>query len=193
MSDDNEDITGADAIQAVSADRDPAISTQASALAYFMGEVPPPGRDTRLQREVDFGEVGQPNFQLCTFRILSNEELVKCEQEASVKDAAGVLQRIDPFIRWSFVFAYACQDPSLGQALTARRQQLQATLQATPGDQEAEALLLRLTDSSALVREVFRFQPGVLQAVANEIEDRSRLGEDRQKSIREVEAGKGLS
>lgn len=168
---------GADAAAAAAEQRDPGTAVKANALAYFMGDAPPPGRDTVIPLEVDFGPLGAPNFQRCVFRTLAREEIVKCEEFAVVKNDVGEVERIDPFTRWSYLFAYACKDPDLGAALTARR--------ANGGGQHP--------DTASLVREVFRFQPGVLQRVVYKIEEQSRMGQDEKQAVREVEAGKGSS
>jgi hypothetical protein len=183
---------GDGAINEVGGSREPSLDAQHNALAYFMGDVPAPGKKTRLEREVNFGEPGGPdNFQMCIFRTLANEEIVKCEQEATVRDDNG--ERVVPFSYWSYVFAYSCQSPNHAQALFGRKQKLQAALTANPEDGEAEAEFRRLTDTAALVREVFRFTSGVIQAVAGEISPLSKVGEDKEKLLREVEAGKDLS
>jgi hypothetical protein len=168
--------TGPQALEHAAADRDPNPGTQAAALAYFMGDEPPPGRDTPIPLEVDFGAPGHPNFQRCVFRTLANEELVKCEELAQVKNSEGIVERIDPFTRWSYVFAYACREPDLAQALEARR---------AKGEEHP--------DTASVVREVFRFQPGVLKNAAFVIEDRSRHADDKERTVREIEAGKGSS
>jgi hypothetical protein len=167
---------GADAVRAVAESKQPNTKTAANALAYFMGEAAPPGRDDRFPLAVDFGTLEEPNFQPCKFRPLANEELVKCEEMAAVKNDDGVIERIDPFVRWSYIYAYACVAPNLAEALAYRREQKQ-----------------EFPDTAALVRDVFRFQPGVLQQVAYKIEERSRLGQDSKQAVREVEAGKGSS
>lgn len=167
---------GRAAMEAAAAQKDPNPRVAANALAYFMGEAPPPGSDKTFPLAVDFGPLGEPNFQPCTFRQLSNEQLVKCEELATVKNDAGQIERIDPFTRWSYIYAYASVEPDLGKALEARR---------AHGE--------NLPDTAAIVREVFRYQPGVLQQVVYKIEERSRLGQDSQQAVREVEAGKDSS
>jgi hypothetical protein len=168
---------GAAAAAAVAEQRDPSAAAKSNALAYFMGDAPPPASHTRIPLDVDFGELGEPNFQRCIFRPLANEEIVKCEDLAVVRNAAGEIERIDPFTRWSYLFAYSCVDPVLGDALTSRR--------SNGGGEHP--------DTASLVREVFRFQPGVLQRVVQVIERRSRMGQDEKLAVREVEAGKGSS
>ena len=173
------DPEGAAAVKRVAETRDPSNGAKANALAYFMGEAPPPGRDTRFPLWVDFGELGEPNWQQCTFRPLAQEELVKCEEMATHRNDDGVIDRIDPFTRWSYIFAYSCIEPHLGEALAARR---------ANGGEDA-----KLPDTAALVREVFRWQSGVLQKVVYKIEERSRMGQDSEQAVREVEAGKDSS
>lgn len=168
---------GAEAAAAVAEQRDPDAATKANALAYFMGEAPPPGRSTRFPLDVDFGPLGEPNFQRCTFRALAREEIVKCEELALTKNAAGDVEGIDAFKRWTYIFAYACIDPNLGDALAARRAQANGNF----------------PDTAAVVADVFRFQPGVLQHVVYVIERHSRMGEDARQAVREVEAGKDSS
>lgn len=189
--------TGRAAVDATAADREVSGAVQASALAYFMGEEPPPGRDDLIPLDVDFGTRARPNLQPCVFRPLAAEEFDKCEELAQQKnDRTGAVERIDPFVRWSYVYAYACQQPNLGQALEARRGHLQRVAagqledaKRTPA--EAEAELERIgNDISGLVREVFRYQPGVLQNVSFTIEKRSRMGDSDDRSVVEVEAGK---
>jgi hypothetical protein len=94
----------------------------------------------------------------------------------TVKNSEGIVERIDPFTRWSYVFAYACREPDLAQALEARR---------AKGEEHP--------DTASVVREVFRFQPGVLKNAAFVIEDRSRHADDKERTVREIEAGKGSS
>lgn len=167
---------GAAAVQHVADSKTPSTRAAANALAYFMGHVPPPGRDDRFPLEVDFGTVEAPNFQRCMFRPLAQEQLVQAEESATVKNDVGVIERIDPFVRWSFIFAYACVDPDLGPVLKERIE---------AGE--------NFKDTAGLVRDVFRFQPGVLQQTSYKIEERSRMGEDGKQAVREVEAGKGSS
>lgn len=187
--------TGHDAVAAAAEVKEPSPRVQRNALAFFMGDEPPPGRDHRIPLAVDFGTPEAPNFNQCLFRPLANEELVKCEQLAQVKREDGSIERIDPFTRWSYGFAYACLDPNLAPALAHRQQKLEQQIAQLPdgSDEHREAVAerARLNDTAGLVREVFRFQPGVLQNVAYKIEERSRLGEDAERSVREVEAGKG--
>jgi hypothetical protein len=169
---------GADAVAKVAETRKPSAEAKANALAYFMGEAPPPGSKTRIPLDVDFGPLGEPNFQRCIFRTLSREEIVKCEELAVRRDAAGDVEGIDAFVRWAYLFAYACLDPNLGEALVARR--------AAAGEGN-------FPDTAALVQDVFRFQPGVLQQVVYVIERHSRMGQDSKEAVREVEAGKDSS
>lgn len=149
---------------------------QAAALAYYMGEEPPPGSRTRLIRDVDLGTPDAPNFQRHVFKLLGAEEIDKCGELAQERDErTGEIVRIVPFRRWCYVFAYACLEPNLGDALARRREN------GTAGE---------LKDTSGIVAEVFRLQPGVLQNVVAEIEAKSRLGESKDRSLVEVEAGK---
>jgi hypothetical protein len=166
---------GADAVAEVAEKRDPGQAVKANALAYFMGQAPPPGRDKRILLDVDFGPLGEPNLQRCVFRPLSNDELMKCDDLAESTNGTGEKQR-DIFKRWSYVYAFACVDPDLGEALTAR---------GGPGGE--------FSDTAALVREVFRFQAGVLGQVVYYIERYSRTAIDSDTAVREVEAGKGSS
>lgn len=168
---------GAAAVAAVAEQRNASAAVKANALAYFMGDAPPPGKGVTFPLDVDFGPLGEPNFQRCTFRTLAREEIVKCDDLAMRRNAAGDVEGMDGFVRWSYLFAYSCVDPELGAALTARREK---------GDGN-------FPDTGALVQDVFRFTPGVLQRVAYKIEQRSRMGEDEALAVREVEAGKDSS
>lgn len=192
--------TGRAAADAAAQERDVSGAIQANALAYFMGEEPPPGRDDLIPLDVDFGTRAKPNLQACVFRALAAEEFDKCEALAQSKnERTGVVERIDPFVRWSYVFAYACQQPNLGDALERRRAHLQRVAGGQTEDPkrtpaEAEAELVRIgNDVSGLVREVFRYQPGVLQNASFAIEKRSRMGDEADRSVVEVEAGKTSS
>jgi hypothetical protein len=168
---------GEAAVARVAEQRDPGAAAKANALAYFMGDAPPPGKGITFPLDVDFGPLGAPNFQRCTFRTLAREEIVKCDDLAMKRNAAGDIEGIDGFVRWAYLFAYACVEPDLGAALTARRARSDGNF----------------PDTGALVQDVFRFQAGVLQRVAYKIEARSRMGEDEAQAVREVEAGKDLS
>lgn len=165
---------GAAAVAAVAEQRQPSAEAKANALAYFMGKAPPPGRDVRFPLDIDFGPLGDPNFQRCIFRPLSNDELMKCDELAE-KTSDGETTR-DIFKRWSYVYAYACVEPNLGEALAAR---------GGPGGE--------FPDTAAIVRDVFRFQPGVLGQVVYRIERHSRTAIDSAEAVREVEAGKDSS
>jgi len=177
---------GADAVKDAATNPSPSPQVAASALAFFMGDAPPPGStpDDHFPLSIDFGTVARPNFQTCTFRPLDNEELVKCEELATVKDDAGQITRIDPFTRWSYVYAYACITPDLDGVLRARIEK---------GDTVNPKTGRPWVDTADLVRHVFRKQPGVLQQASHAIEERSRLGQERGSAVREVEAGKGSS
>lgn len=167
---------------------DPSPGTAFNALAYFMGDEPPPGIDDSIPFRLDFGR-GDGQLVAVTCRSLELEEMDRCTKLA--RDAIDKHPEMGDlgigFIRWSYIFAYACQEPNLGQALTARRAKAQAE-----GDEE---LLKQLVDTAALVRLVFRKRAGVLQNVAFKIEEKAKLGDAGASSvsIAEVEAGKASS
>jgi len=164
---------GADAVASVAEQTKPSPQVAASALAFFMGDAPAPASAYRLPLEVDFGEPGAPNFQPCVFKALEAEQLTAAEEIARVmKD--GVLERIDPFTRWCVLFAYACVEPNLPQALAARQ---------AKGE--------KVSTTADVVARVFRNQPGVLQAVVYKLEAIARFDTDGQNAVREVAAGNG--
>lgn len=178
MSDDNQpDPTGSAAVRAVAGSTAPSSGATANALAFFMGDEPPPGADDLLPLRVDFGKPGAPDFRDCTFRLLDNEEFVAAAQAARV--VAGDAQRIDPFINWSYVFAYACVEPDLGAILTARRARGDVDIDQQP-----------FADTAAIVRSVFRKRTGPLRAVVDLLDAQSRTAEDADTLVQQVQAGK---
>jgi hypothetical protein len=170
--------TGAAAAKAVATSTKPTPEATANALAYFMGDEPPPGRDERIPLQVNFGSPEEARWATCTFRRLSNEEFVAAA-DASMVTRAGA-RTIDPFVNASFVIAYSMVEPDLGEILQARRQK---------GDDQTDEG--PLTDTAMLVRHVFRWQAGVATAIMDKIDERSRTGEPAKNLVLEVEAGKG--
>lgn len=198
MSDDPTDAkppTGFDAVK-VAADGDPSPAAAFNALAYFMGDEAPPGADEMVTMDMDFGRKDKrPVRVVC--RSLALEELDRCS--ALAREALENQPKMGDlglgFVRWSYVFAYACQQPNLGEALTARRVELQRKAQDASDPvaaAEAEAELKLLSDTASLVRIVFRKRPGVLQHAVFAVEAKAKLGQDGVESISvvEVEAGK---
>jgi hypothetical protein len=184
---------GLDAIRAA-AGGDPSPAAAFNALAYFMGEEEPPGVDDLITLDMDFDRAdGRKVRVVC--RSLVVEELDKCAELArNALEKAPAMQDLGlGYFRWSYVFAYACTSPDLGEAFRARRAMLQPL--AEGGDAEAAATLKGLTDSAALVRLVFRKRPGILQHVCFQIEAKAKLGDTGADSVSvvEVEAGKALS
>lgn len=162
------------AIAAVAESHDPSPDLAAAALAVFMGDVPAPRSKTRFTVEVDFGEPEAPNFLPCTFRAIEQEQIVQSEKLATVRDAAGDIERLDPFAYRCAVFAYACVIPNLPQALAAR---------IARGE--------KIKTTADVVALVFRWQPGVLQHIVLRIESLARFGDDGKSALREVAAGNG--
>jgi hypothetical protein len=176
-----DDVPGAKGADDLAGNRTPSPRATANALSYFMGEEPPPGSGDVIAMEVDFGKKGAPDFRSCTFRVLDNEQFVAAADAAIVADPkAPNGQRINPFVNWSYVVAYAAVDPDLGAILQARRE---AGTDKNPDGTPFE-------DTSALVRSIFRKRPGVLRAVMNRIDEESRMDEQPDKLVRLIEAGK---
>lgn len=176
------DPTGARAADVVAGTTNPSPRATANALSYFMGEEAAPGTGDVITMDVDFGKKGSPDFRTCTFRVLDNEEFVTAAELAVVTDLnAPGGQRVNPFVNWSYVVAYAAVDPDLGTILRARRE---AGTDKNPDGTPFE-------DSAALVRSIFRKRPGVLRAIMNRIDEESRMDEQPDKLVRLIEAGKG--
>lgn len=173
--------TGHAAIAHVAASKTPGAQATANALAFFMGDEPPPGRDERIHLEVDFGKPDAPDLRTCVFRPLSNEQFVAAAVAARLPDKDAIDgTRIDPFLNWSFAFAYACVDPDLTAVLAARRERADVAIDGQP-----------FTDTASLVRDIFRYRSGSLRAVMDALERESRMQEDGAKLVRQIEAGKG--
>lgn len=176
--------TGADAVKAT-AEGTASDAERANALEFFMGDAPPPNAAKTFRLKVDFGELGAPNLQECVFRTLDLEEMDKAEQlglKAANEGKAGDLGAA--FVRWSYVFAYSCETPDLSAALAHRKSKAK--------DKEERD---RLTDTAALVREVFRRSAGPLSQACRAVERHSRLGQAglEQIGVEEIEAGKDSS
>lgn len=172
--------TGARAVEHVAASMNPDAEVTANALAFFMGDEPPPGRDDLIRLAVDFGKPDEPDMRLCVFRPLGHEEFVAASIAARVVDADSQGgKRIDPFLNASFVFAYACVQPDLSVALARRRERGDKQPDGTP-----------FTDTAAVVRDVFRYREGPLQAVSAMLDRESRNSEEADKLVRQIEAGK---
>lgn len=173
--------TGRAAVANVAATKQPSPAAASNALAFFMGDEPPPGSEERISLNVDFGKKGKPDMRSCVFHPLSAEEFVACATAATVKDPDALAgQRIDPFNNASHIFARACLEPDLGAVLAKRRERGDVGGDGQP-----------IVDTAGVVRDVFRFLPGVVSAVANVIDNHSRMNEDTDELVREIEAGKG--
>lgn len=147
-----------------------------NALAYFMGEEPPPQSQKRIPLDVNLaGPDDDEAWTTVVLRPLANEEFVAAAKASRMADTGG----IDPFVNASFVFAYACLEPELGGVLAARTERGDAGPDGKP-----------FPDTAAIVRDVFRFIPGVVIAAANKLDDLSRTSEDPDKLVRLIEAGK---
>lgn len=189
--------TGLKAVEAAAAGN-PSPAAAMNALAYFMGDEPPPGTDDIITEQMDFGRSDGRLVEV-KMRSLAIEELDRCAHLAakSIETNPDLADLGLSFIRWSYVFAYACIDPNLGEALTARRQAAQELSQDPDPVKASEGrdMLKRLTDTASIVREVFRKRGGILQRAVFEVEKKAKLGDHGEGSVSvvEVEAGKASS
>lgn len=170
---------GRAAVQHIASTTNPSPRAAASALAFFMGDEPPPGSEDVITMNIDFGPPGKPDVRSCVFRPIDNEQFVKAAEVAMVATPDGG-SRIDPFVNWSVAFAYACVEPDLAPILEARRARGDVDVDGNP-----------FGDTSAIVRSVFRKRPGPLRAVMNKLEAASRMGEKDDDLVQQIEAGKG--
>lgn len=177
--DETPDPTGSAAVRAVAGSTSPSAGATANALAFFMGEEPAPGSEDLVTLRIDFGAPGAPDFRECVFRLLDNEEFVAAAQAAQVSNGGGD-QRIDPFVNWSLVFAYACVKPDLAAILADRRARGDLDVTGQP-----------FADTAAIVRSVFRKRTGPLRAVVDRLDAESRTSERGENLVQQVEAGKG--
>jgi hypothetical protein len=170
---------GAAAVAAVAEQGENASSeVRVNALAYLMGEEPPPntGQAGRFPLDVDFGSYGDPRLATITFKALTSDELDRADQMASEVDPVTKRDRgINVFKRSCIIMAMAQVDPPLGPIVERRN---------------AEGGAKRVADASHLLMDLFARSAGVPLRVENHIRRRSRMDFDDDQTVREIEAGK---